>query len=1626
MINHLRQSVLCISLLFLSFFANTGRLSAQAFNISITPAVQCFVANTNSALAVVTATAPCATSYSWTILSPTNAGCAPLSTIVPTSSPTNTQLAIFFPCCGVFTINCYGYQSGLPCASVSGTVEVVCATSGTVLGPTSLCRGASAQMTAQPATGNFTAVTWQAQPCGSTVSTIGTGAIIIHNPTVNTTYTAIGTTSQGCIVQATHAIVVTSATIAASPSTQSMCAGNQVCFTATANAINNSCNSPGTAVTGIQWYTPGNNPFGLGASSCTTAAAGNFYVVVTYSGQAGVCTATALSAVIITTAIPMTLSITPSATVCPGATVSVLAVMNPTYSPSIINWTTTTNSFPVTGNPRTFTPFVNTTITAYMLFGTCPGSAQIAVTMASITPTITASSPSICPSTSILLTGSGGNTYTFTGQTLGPPLGSTTVLTKPTFNQGTHTPSFGQFPLNYCVIAAAGGCTGTACTQVDLRTLNPTITALTPSICPGSAVTLSATGGPGTSFTFYSVNNGASIGSLPSSNTTHTISHTPTPFPPAHVYSVTADSAGCVGTSLVDYTVGLLTLTPSVVPSSPSVCPNTTFTITTSIGTATQHIWHSPIPILLDSTGAVNSHTYTIGSSPLTFTVDVDSLGCKGTGTGSVGILDLANTITITPSAYSVCPNTQMTLTAKGASTYTFYFPGTSGPTPTIPVAPASSVAVTPSSLVMTYTVKGDSSTCTGFTTITIQRKDLNPTINYASAANSVVCAGMPMCFTVGGVGTGTMTTFTLVATTPPPPTPVTVTSSSTICVNPTVQTVYTLLSDSAGCISQFPFPTITAYLNPPLSLTATATSASVCSGVSVGLSVAGPTNATYTWFEPNGASSVQIGPPTTFIVVNPTVTTTYTVVGVDPGGCRGTAIVQVGIDPLATLTLNIVGNPTSNTICLAQTMTLTASGAISYSWAPPGGLSTIIGNTVIASPSVTTVYSVTGSNNSGCYGLATYTVVRGVMPSVTITTSSGAVCPGYQATLTAFGANSFTWISSTFSVPVAQQSISVGPGTYTVIASNGGGCVDSTSAANHFTVQLGQPLNIQVSQSTPTTCIESNNPKFSKPVVLTASGAGSYVWFPYNPCCMTYSLGSSTTVRPPATTCFTVTGTTPVCSGSAIVCVTVIPQFTMNVVPPLPAICLGDSLKLSLNNVGPQQLAVGPPSAFTYSWTEALNAPPISISNNLTSTVMIFPKNTTTYTVEMFDSRKCASIPRLVTVTVLPRPVTAIAIPTINGVPTNTVCYVGLYPGAIDNILTLNAINKNTGLPFGILPTYTWTSPYPPKYNSILTPPNNNYVTVNAPLRTPTVVTYMLASGYNGVPGCLRLDTVSIRVVDCRPVYTVNFSTADNNDTICARSCITFINNTDTMAGGPQKLNWTFDGGSPRTSTLQIPTVCYNLPGKYNVILRVENPYPTMKPDGSPPGSTLTAGQLNFIRVVDVPNVTIVKPGQLRSDTTIRFGQAVTLEGSGALSYVWSPAYNISSQTSPVVTVKPFRTTQYILTGYNSGQCSSADTVNVIVIDDCGEMFVPNAFSPNGDGHNDILKVNGICLQSLTFMIFNRWGEKVFETNDQNVGWDGTFAGVEMNTGVFVYRLEGKTYDGKGFTAKGNVTLIR
>jgi gliding motility-associated-like protein len=1610
---------------------------------------------------------PGATTYSWTVLSSVP-GCNPTFTAVvgPSVTPggpvTNTAINITMPCCGTYTVNCFAWQNNIPLGlvdiaplfSAGFTVGVINCPTGAGITPSSqaICQGSAATITGSGAN----TYTW---------SNGFVGNPLVVSPNVNTCFTFTGTTAQGCTVTppAPACVSVQAITSTVTPASQTMCAGSPVSFTAAAAPVTGTNVAGGTMITGYQWYqpTPPGGPLLAGATATDLAQPGTYSVVITHTGAAGTCTVEGQSNVVIGTAIPVSISPT-SPSVCPGAAATLTAISIQTTAASNFTWTansvsgTTVSTF--NGSVVTF-PSIDpvTTVTVDVDYFGCPGQATVDIGLLVLTPTLTSSSPSTCPGQSLTLTASGGVTYTFSAMPI--PLGTTiTPLDQPTANTATHTAAAGSLPIQYCVTAYSTGCTGTTCIIVDTKTLYPTLVPSSPSVCPGTQFSLTAMGSgvsAGSSYTFSSSYNPA-IATGTDSSVSHQPPGSSTLFP--HSYTVTVDSAGCTGTAFVQ--VDTLIMNPGLTSPSPSICAGTPVTLSTLTGsnTVTQHIFTSSDPGFAPSGTAtiVNSffentvvHTPPPTATVVNYTVSVDSVGCRGSSSYSIGILDLGPNLSLStiPNG-SICPGSinSLTINATGALNYTFTAPSTgtfhtgTGASSSNTVA---GITTAPPSIPLSgavYTIQADSSSCVGTKTIAIHELKINPGIMLYP---TLVCSGQSVAVTATNVGSNPVnpTTYSFFAMTPPGPLPNPLPSAPNVSFaidHPTNQVIYSVMVDSSGCTGILPPPTATISIRPDLPLIPSTTNASVCPGLKTTLSVTAPTTAlsyTYTWSQISGTS--QITPPmnTQSIVAYPITNSTYSVHVLDSLGCVGNTVINVGIDPALSFSVSLASS--GSTICSGQHVTLTASstvalnnssiGNINYTWTPNSGINPNTGTTVVSAPSITTVYTVTADNGYGCVGQNTITVPVGLYPNPSIVASAGSVCVGFTSTLTAFGGNYYTWTShNTFTGTVSQQSIAAVPGgNYTVTVSNGGGCTRDTSI---FIGTLPN-LTITATASSPTTCITSNSPKFSKAVQLSASGAGTYVWFPYTPIYMTYSLGSTTEVRPPATTQYTVIGSTAICSGTTVIQVDVIPQFTINVTPPLPAMCLGDSLRLDVVNIG--TAAVGPPSAFTYSWTEALNAPPISISDYFTPSVMIYPQNTTTYTTEVRDSRACISIPRLVTVTVLPRPLTSIAIPTINSVPTNTVCYVGLNPGADDVTINLTAYNTNQGLQFGVVPTYTWVSPYPSTYPSILTPGNNNAVIVKAPLKElngSAVAIYTVISGYNGVQGCKRMDTVSVRVVDCRPIRAIKFDTAEEHDTICARTCITFLNHTDTMAGGPQTYTWTFRGGAPATSTLTHPTVCYNYPNAkgYDVILQVSNPYPLINPSGGPSGSSMAMGFKEFIKVVEVPNVTIVSPGQLKSDTTVRFGQSVDLKGSGAFTYEWSPPYNISSLTRPDVTVNPFQTTQYILKGFNSKGCYSSDTLNVIVVKDCGEMYVPNAFTPNDDGENDVLYVRGICLQSLTFMIFNRWGEKVFETNDQNVGWNGTYKGEELNTGVFVYRLEGKTYDGKGYSSKGNITLIR
>ncbi len=139
---------------------------------------------------------------------------------------------------------------------------------------------------------------------------------------------------------------------------------------------------------------------------------------------------------------------------------------------------------------------------------------------------------------------------------------------------------------------------------------------------------------------------------------------------------------------------------------------------------------------------------------------------------------------------------------------------------------------------------------------------------------------------------------------------------------------------------------------------------------------------------------------------------------------------------------------------------------------------------------------------------------------------------------------------------------------------------------------------------------------------------------------------------------------------------------------------------------------------------------------------------------------------------------------------------------------------------------------------------------------------------------------------------------------------------------------------------------------------------------------------------------------------------------------YRWSPALGLSDGTAAKPLASPTETTTYTLYVIDEFLQESYDTVTVEVI--YCDIFIPNIFSPNGDGQNDVLYVRGQGIEQLSFVVYNRWGQKVFETKDPNHGWDGTINGKPAETGVYVYHVTAVLHDGLVVSRYGDVTLVR
>ena len=168
-------------------------------------------------------------------------------------------------------------------------------------------------------------------------------------------------------------------------------------------------------------------------------------------------------------------------------------------------------------------------------------------------------------------------------------------------------------------------------------------------------------------------------------------------------------------------------------------------------------------------------------------------------------------------------------------------------------------------------------------------------------------------------------------------------------------------------------------------------------------------------------------------------------------------------------------------------------------------------------------------------------------------------------------------------------------------------------------------------------------------------------------------------------------------------------------------------------------------------------------------------------------------------------------------------------------------------------------------------------------------------------------------------------------------------------------------------------------------------------------------------------------------SPLTIDLGESSTLSvtsPNNIVQWSWLPTDSLTAPNAMSTEAWPTQTTLYTVVGIDSLGCRVSDTITVEVLRFGGcepsSVYVPTAFSPNGDGFNDVLYVRSNTLTEVYFEVYSRWGERVFATDDLTQGWDGTYKGEPLPPAVFGYQLRGLCIDGLEYVAKGSVSLLK
>ncbi len=725
-------------------------------------------------------------------------------------------------------------------------------------------------------------------------------------------------------------------------------------------------------------------------------------------------------------------------------------------------------------------------------------------------------------------------------------------------------------------------------------------------------------------------------------------------------------------------------------------------------------------------------------------------------------------------------------------------------------------------------------------------------------------------------------------------------------------------------------------------------------------------------------------------------------------GLCQGTYTCTVtdGLGATITATFNItapsaITGTTSSSAATCGNNNGSASvnasggtGVLTYSWAPSGGTASTASN--IAGGN----YTVTVTDASGCTNTFTVNVPTSGGPTTSVQSQGDVSCFGGNdgtGTITASGNGPFTynWAPTGGSAVTATNLTAQ---VYTVTVTDNNGCTSTQ------TVAITEPTAVAPSISAFTDATCGNNDGTATANATGGVGPYTYAWAP--------SGGNAAAAINLGAGIYTVTVTDANnCTSTTTVSIANVGAPVVTTQSLIDVSCFGltdGSATISATGNGP----------FTYTWTP-------TGGNAATATNLAQGA----YTVTVTDNGGCTAIhtvtisePTQITSTITPQDATC---GNSNGTASITPTGgTGPYTYMWSNTQTTQQI---TGLAAG-------------SYSVVVTDANGCTSTASTTLLNNGAPSIQVTSQTD--PTCFGITNgaAAILATGGTGPFTYNWSPSGGTGSSATG-----------LGAGTYTVIVTGSDGCTQTQTITLttppaivsttsstPDDCNSSNGSAVISVSGGNPgYVLAWSTGSSNDTltNLTAGTYTCT-VTDangcttVATVLVGTSGSVTAnagvDVNILQGQTTPLTGTGGNSWSWSPAGSLDCATCQNPNATPNVTTTYILTVTDSLGCTDTDTVTVFVEIQCGDLFLPTAFSPNGDGENDIYCVRSNCIKTVQFEIYNRWGEKVFETTNPEICWDGYWRDKPCEAAVFTYFIRGEMIDGSPIDGQGNITLVK